>query len=199
MDAPRLSLSQRYPDALSPAKLAHVVLVTSRFEAMKAWYATVLNAHPAYENEQVCFMTYDDEHHRIGIINMPDLKPATPGTVGLDHLAFTYEQLGQLLATFQRLKAKGIEPYWTINHGPTISFYYRDLDGNKVELQYDVFDTVADIDAFFASGAYDENFMGIVVDPQDLLERFELGERLEDLTRRPTLPAGKTPWDMWRP
>lgn len=199
MDAPRLSLLQRYPAALSPAKLAHVVLVTPRFVAMKAWYATVLNAHPAYENAQVCFMTYDDEHHRIGIINMPDLTPAPPGSAGMDHLAFTYDHLGELLATYQRLKAEGIEPYWTINHGPTISFYYRDLDGNKVELQYDVFHTVADTDAFFASGAYDENFMGIIIDPDDLLERFETGEAIDDLTRRPTLPPGKTPWDMHRP
>jgi catechol 2,3-dioxygenase-like lactoylglutathione lyase family enzyme len=199
MGAKRQSLMERYPAALSPAKLAHVVLVTAKFEAAKAWYATVLNAHPSYENAQVCFMTYDDEHHRIGIINMPDLKPTPPGSVGLDHLAFTYDDLGQLLATFQRLKAEGIEPYWTINHGPTVSFYYRDLDGNKVELQYDVFRTVSDIDAFFASGAYDENFMGIVIDPEDLLRRYEAGEDLDALTVRPTLPEGKTPWDMFRP
>ncbi|WP_165191460.1 VOC family protein [Caulobacter soli] len=199
MGAKRQALTERHPAPLSPAKLAHLVLVTSQFEAAKAWYATVLNAHPAYENAQVCFMTYDDEHHRIGIINMPGLATPPPGVAGLDHMAFTFDDLGQLLATFQRLKAEGITPYWTINHGPTISFYYRDVDGNKVELQYDIFRTVADIDAFFASGAYDENFMGIIIDPEDLASRYEAGESMDDLTRRPTLPAGKTPWDMHRP
>jgi catechol 2,3-dioxygenase-like lactoylglutathione lyase family enzyme len=199
MDAQVSVLAELFPSAISPSKLAHVVLVTPQFEAAKAWYRSVLNAHPTYENSQVCFMTYDDEHHRIGLINMPDLAPAPPGIAGLDHLAFTYDTLGELLASYQRLRGLGIEPYWTINHGPTISFYFRDPDGNKVELQYDVFRTVPDIDAFFASGAYDENFMGIIIDADDLLVRFEAGEDIASLTRRPELPEGKTPWDMFRP
>ena len=189
-------LSVTYPQPVSPSKLAHVVIRTPRFEASKAWWSTVLNAQPSYENAQLSFMTYDDEHHRIGIINMPHLKPQAPGVAGLEHLAFTYGDLGQLLATYQRLKDEGVTPYWTINHGPTVSFYYKDPDGNKVELQYDVFPTVLEIDAFFASGAYDENFMGIIIDPDDLLARYEAGEPLESLTRRPLLPQGKTPWDM---
>jgi catechol-2,3-dioxygenase len=58
---------------------------------------------------------------------------------GLDHVAYEYEELDQLLATFLRLKAAGVEPYWTVHHGPTISFYYADPDGNGAELQWDEF------------------------------------------------------------
>jgi len=194
----REALMKTYPAPVSPTKLAHVVIKTSRFEAAKAWYAKALNAHPAYENDQVCFMTYDDEHHRIGIINMPGLADQSPGVAGLEHLAFTFADLGQLLATYQRLKGESITPFWTINHGPTVSFYYKDPDGNKVELQYDVFPTVPEIDAFFASGAYDENFMGIIIDADELLARYEAGEPLESLTKRPPLPEGLGPWDMLR-
>lgn len=191
-------LTAMHPAPLSPAKLAHFVIKTPQFEASKRWYATTLNAHPAYENPQVCFMTYDDEHHRVGIINMPHLQPAPEGVAGLEHMAFTFADLGQLLASYRRLKAEGITPFWTIIHGPTVSFYYKDPDGNKVELQHDVFPTVAEVDAFFASGAYDENFMGIIVDPDDLADRYEAGEPIESLTRRPLLPEGMTPWDMHR-
>jgi catechol 2,3-dioxygenase-like lactoylglutathione lyase family enzyme len=198
MEASR-NLEALHPRPVPPSKLAHVVIRTSRYAASRAWYATVLAAAPAYENEQLCFMTYDDEHHRIGIINMPQLGDISPALNGVEHFAFTFDRLDQLLATYRRLKREGIEPFWTINHGPTISFYYRDPDGNKVELQYDVFRTPAEVNEFFASGAYEENFMGIIVDADQLARDFEAGVSLETLTRRPALPSGMTPWDMHRP
>jgi catechol 2,3-dioxygenase-like lactoylglutathione lyase family enzyme len=198
MATPR-NLEALHPHPVAPSKLAHVVIRTSRYGASRAWYATVLAAAPAYENEQLCFMTYDDEHHRVGIINMPQLGDISPALNGVEHFAFTYERLDQLLATYRRLKREGIEPFWTINHGPTISFYYRDPDGNKIELQYDVFRTPAEVDEFFASGAYEENFMGIIVDAEQMARDFEAGAKLDTLTRRPPLPAGMTPWDMHRP
>lgn len=65
-----------------------------------------------------------------------------------------------------------------------------------MELQYDVFTANADLGAFFASGAYEENFMGVVFDPEALIARYEAGEPLAARTARPLLPPGKTPWDM---
>ena len=44
---------------------------------------------------------------------------------------------GDLLDTYRRLKAKGIVPYWPIHHGFTVSLYYRDPDGNRMEFQVD--------------------------------------------------------------
>ena len=87
-------------------------------------------------------------------------------------------------------------PYWTINHGPTISMYYKDPDGNRLELQYDVFERPEQVQAFFAGGAYEENFIGVKFDPQDLLTRYEAGEPLQQLTMRPQLQPGRSPWDM---
>lgn len=193
------NLDALYPKPMAPAKLAHVVIRTPKFADSCAWWSTVLNAAPSYENEQLSFMTYDDEHHRIGIINMPQLKEQDMGNAGAEHIAFTYAELGQLLATYRRLKRQGIEPFWCINHGPTISMYYRDPDGTKVELQYDVFPSPEAVTEFFASGAYEENFMGIVFDPDRMVEEFEAGKALEEITKRPKLPEGMTPWDMHRP
>lgn len=181
-----------------PAKLAHVVLRTPRFEAMKAFYAAILGAKPAYENEQVCFITYDDEHHRLGLINWPQLKEIDPERAGMEHFAFTFADLPSLLAAYSYNKAQGIVPFWAINHGPTVSMYYRDPDGNKVELQHDVFPDSAGVDAFFASGAYEENWMGIVFDPDQMIADFEAGVPIETLTARPKLPEGMGPWDMLR-
>jgi len=50
---------------ISPAKLSHAVLRTTRLTAMVEWYKTVLNAEVLCENDFLVFMTYDEEHHRI--------------------------------------------------------------------------------------------------------------------------------------
>ena len=182
--------------AIRPRKLAHVVLRARDLNRSRAWYLTVLQARPAFENESVCFLTYDDEHHRVGLINRPELVGDADAHAGLDHIAFTYGSLGELLATYRRLAEVGITPYWTINHGPTISMYYKDPDGNRLELQYDVFERPEQVQAFFAGGAYEANFIGVKFDPQDLIARYEAGESLDQLTARPQLQAGSSPWDM---
>ncbi len=198
MKAPR-----RLPDAhatpVRPVKLAHVVLRVSELERSRAWYLKVLEARPAFENEMVCFLTYDEEHHRIGLIARPELGHAGDAHTGLEHIAFTYASLGELLATYRRLRAHDIQPYWTINHGPTISLYYKDPDGHRLELQHDVFERAEELEAFFAGGAYAQNFMGIVFDPEEMIARFEAGEPLSGITARRLLRGGETPWTMFVP
>jgi len=185
--------------ASSPGKLSHVVIRTGNLARLRKWYLTILNARVSYENDMVCFMTYDEEHHRVGIVQLPgisnEIAPASPG---LEHTSFTYPDLGTLLANYRRLKAAGLEPFWTINHGPTISMYYRDPDGNKVELQVDVFQTAAEVNAFLDQ-YYPENFMGIIFDPEEMIKKYEAGVPIAELYRRPKLPLGLTPWDMHRP
>jgi len=185
--------------AIRPNKLAHVVLRTSRFEETRRWYLTVLTAEVAFENDDVAFLRYDDEHHRLGIINVPDAPDSDRNASGVEHVSFTFDRLEDLLATYLRLKEEGIEPFWPIIHGPTVSLYYRDPNGVKVELQYDVLRTTAEVDAFFTAGNYVENFMGVIFDPDDMVRRFEAGEPLASLTKRPPLPPGMGPWDMHRP
>ena len=167
--------------AIAPARLAHFVLRTGNFDAMRTWYQTVLGAHAVFENEHLSFMTYDDEHHRVALINAPGSPGRDPAAAGVDHIAFTFADMGALLGTFARLKDQGIEPYWCINHGPTTSLYYRDPDGNQIELQIDNFSTDAELDAFFASGAFAANPIGVEFDPERLLERYERGDPLEAL------------------
>lgn len=181
-----------------PIKFAHVVLKTPDLGRARDWYLQFLQGHVVYENDMVCFVTYDEEHHRVGLASMPGLAAAPANAYGLDHLAFTYGSLGALLANYRRLQRLGVAPYWTINHGPTISMYYRDPDGNKVEAQYDVFRTAEEATDFMRR-FFSENFMGIVFDPEEMIARYEAGAPLEELVKRPLLPPGKTAWDMFRP
>jgi catechol 2,3-dioxygenase-like lactoylglutathione lyase family enzyme len=181
---------------ISPQKFAHVVLKTAKFNDVIDWYATVLQARVAFRNDFIAFLTYDDEHHRVAVINMPDSPTPEPAAAGVHHIAYTYADLGELLSTYRRLKASGIEPARCINHGPTISMYYRDPDGLRVELQIDVFATMDEAHAYLTGPDFAENPIGIIFDPEQLIRDYEAGRAYADLVRRPPLPPGKTPMDM---
>ena len=181
---------------IAPQKFAHVVLKTANFDAVIAWYAAVLQARVAFRNDFIAFLTYDDEHHRVAVLNAPGSPAPDPEAAGVHHIAYTYGDLGQLLSTYRRLKASGIEPARCINHGKTISMYYRDPDGLRVELQIDVFATMDEARAYFTGPDFAENPIGILFDPEQLICDYEAGRSLDDLVRRPALPPGKTPMDM---
>jgi catechol-2,3-dioxygenase len=166
-----------------PAKFAHAVLATKQFQAMVDWYTTVLQAEVVHSNGMLAFMTYDDEHHRIAIAAVPGLEDKPCHSVGLDHLAYTYSNLGDLVYTYERLKQAGILPVVTINHGPTTSMYYRDPDGNRVELQIDNFDSVEELKGFFQSDAMQKNPIGVSFNPDELARDFHAGVPESDLKR----------------
>src|SRR6266511_4390838 len=124
----------------SPTKLAHVVYMTRRFDEMIAWYQNVFEAKVQYQNPALAFLTYDDEHHRFAFANLDVLKPAASppgdrGEIGVNHVAYTYRSVGDLLGTYRRLRTAGITPYWPVHHGTTMSLYYADPDGNRMEFQ----------------------------------------------------------------
>jgi catechol 2,3-dioxygenase-like lactoylglutathione lyase family enzyme len=174
---------------VSPVKLAHMVLRTSRFGEMIAWYKTALGAHPVFENELLAFLTYDQEHHRVAILKVSNLADQTEGAAGVHHVAFTYATLADLLSNYERLEALGIKPVFVINHGPTTSLYYADPDHNQLEFQVENFATVEDSTAFFYSAEFAENPIGVEFDPQELLRRLRAGEAEQELKKRPRAGA----------
>ena len=75
-----------------------------------------------------------------------------------------------------RLASIGIRPTWAVNHGPTLSLYYADPDGNQAELQVDRFDTVAEATEFLKSPAFANHPVGHSVPFDELARRFHAGE-----------------------
>ena len=169
---------------LAPAKLAHFVLRTRALKQLVEWYQSVLGAHVVFENPVIAFMTFDDEHHRLALIQNPQWTDAAPDAVGLEHIAFTMGDLGRLLHTYKRLDGQGIHPYWCVNHGPTTSMYFRDPEANQVELQVDNFESVEVLQAWFRGDAFAKNPVGTTFDPAKLLERWEAGHPLEELAKQ---------------
>lgn len=173
----------------TPTKLSHIVLQTNQTAALRDWYCRVLGATVVHENDFICFVSYDDEHHRLAFVNPGALARREPGQggdfrasteAGLHHMAFTFGTLRDLLDTYSRLKDEGIRPYWCIDHGPTTSMYFRDPDNNQVELQVDNFDDLADAKAYMQSAAFAANPVGVEFDPEALLARLRGGARLEE-------------------
>ncbi len=160
---------------IAPAKFAHAVMRTNRFNEMIEWYQTVLEAKIVHANEMLAFLTFDDEHHRIAIATFPGFVERPKNSTGVDHIAYTYANLGELIATYERLKETGITPYRTINHGPTTSMYYHDPDNNGVELFVDNFDTPEELKGFFRTDVFKKNPIGIIFDADEMARKYHAG------------------------
>jgi hypothetical protein len=107
------------------------------------------------------------------------------------HIAFTHSSLRELLTAWTGRKNIGIEPVWTVNHGPTMSMYYRDPNGNHIEMQADVFETAEEATQYMMGPEYSENAIGADFDPEDLLRRLDAGEPEKKLMERPNVgPRG---------
>ncbi|OLT35013.1 biphenyl 2,3-dioxygenase [Rhodococcus sp. CUA-806] len=184
-DAPIAATSRTAPDYI-----AHWVVKSARTEQMVRWYGTVFGAEIAYQDDEITFLTWDDESHRLAIIAVPravkflfPLAKLRRKMYGIDHIALTFSSLERLLENFVRLKRHGIRPVWSINHGPTISLYYEDPDGTRLEFQVENFDP-ENTAAFFFTDEFARNPIGVNIDPAYLLSRLRGGATHEELRRR---------------
>ena len=105
-----------------PAKFAHIVYRTRRFEEMVGWYARVFEARVQYRNR------------------------------------------------------------------PTLSLYYKDPDGNRIEFQVDCFATADEANAYMQGDAFAANPIGVNFDADELVEQFRKGVPERQLLARPEGP-----------
>ena len=186
-----------------PKKFAHVVYRTRRFAEMIDWYQKVFQAKIQYQNELLAFLTYDEEHHRVAFINLSQVNPDEEAPTrddsggqlvpGVDHVAYTYASLGDLLDTYTELRERGVTPYWPVHHGVTVSFYYRDPDGNRLEFQADCFASAEEGSTYMRSDAYASNPIGVAFDPEDFIEQLRNGTPVGELLNRPNGPMVPIP------
>jgi catechol-2,3-dioxygenase len=160
-------------DVIPPHEIHHVTFRTNRLDQMIEFYATLTGHEPTFHGERFGAVSFDHANHRIALLALAPwqvLSPEQAGvSVGLDHVGYEYDTLDELLHTYARVKRRGIEPEWTVNHGPTLSFYYRDPDGNGIELQVD--NCGHDLERWKAiiNGPFQQNQMGINVDAEKII------------------------------
>jgi len=170
---------------IRPSRFVHVVYRTRQFDKMIAWYQAVFDCKVQYKNPILAFLTYDDEHHRVALINLSAVLPETGhpqagagetrSVVGVDHVAYTYDSVEDLLENYAQLKAQGIVPYWCVHHGVTMSMYYADPDGNQMELQVDSFASSDEALDYMNGPHFAANPIGVEYDPDEMLAKVRAG------------------------
>ena len=180
---------------VAPPKFAHVVINTNRLTEMRDWYCAVLDAHVVYENEMVCFITYDDEHHRVAFATAPGgLPERLPNSTGLGHTAYTFASISDLMERYSALRARGIEPHVPIQHGLTTSLYYQDPDGQHVEMQIENFATLQEASDYMRGAEFAADPVGPSFDPALMYDDYKKGVlESELLTRAWALQGPKMP------
>ncbi len=167
-------------------KLHHVTIKTSRLDEMIAWYALVVGAEVQFRDQGAAWMTNDAANHRIAFLAVPGLSDDAQKTNhnGMRHCAFEYDSFADLMASFDRLRKAGPEPAFCLDHGLTISLYYKDPEGYFVELQSDNFSDWRLSGEFIRTSTdFAANPIGTFFDPARVYEQFQAGAEFETLQR----------------
>jgi len=154
---------------------------------MIAWYGQVLGTQVVFENEVSAWLSNDRANHRIALLAFPAYRddPAKDLHTGLHHTAFEFASFDDLMATFARLKAAGIEPAFCLDHGMAFSLYYFDPDRNGVELQIDVFgDWNQSAEWMRSSPQFRANPIGVFFNPDQVLAGYKAGLSFDELRSR---------------
>jgi catechol-2,3-dioxygenase len=164
--------------SIRPRQIAHVFYRARNFEPMLRWYETVFGAKVLARCGPLAFLSFDGEHHRFAMLDLAAVQPglaAAPAQprnlIGVDHIAYTYDSLDGLLQHYAELKDAGIEPYWCVHHGVSVSIYYTDPDGNQMEFQVDTLETPAELQAYITGPQFGVNPIGVEFDPAEWLAR----------------------------
>ena len=94
------------------------------------------------------------------------------------------------MSSFDRMRTAGIEPAFCLDHGLTISLYYRDPEGNYVELQSDNFSNWKKSSEFMrTSSDFAANPIGTFFDPARVYDAFKGG--IDFKTLQASIRAGQ--------
>ena len=158
--------------------LHHVTMKTSRLDEMIEWYGLVLGTQVQFRNEVAAWTSNDEANHRIAFLAVPGLADDADKIRhnGMHHCAFEYPSFADLMSSYDRLRKADVEPAFCLDHGLTISLYYRDPEGNYVELQSDNFSNWKKSSDFMrTSPDFAANPIGTFFDPARVYDAFKGG------------------------
>jgi len=173
-------------------KLQHYALGTANLDAMIDWYRKVLGMTINYRSAMpasapfsaATFVSNDEVHHRLVFFEMPGLGSDSDKArhIRVQHVAYEYETLDDLLGTYVRLKGLGILPVMAVDEGMQTAFYYADPDRNTVELNVNIYgnDWTA-TEHMKAQSSLGDRPRRMFVDPDKMIEARK---------------AGASPWEV---
>lgn len=161
-------------------RLQHIGLTTGNLERLLAWYETVLGMRALHTSEdptglrskglevKAAWLANDEQNHRIAAIEILGLELDADRARHhrLQHLAFEYATLDELLGTYSRLTGNDIHPVLAVDEGLQTAFYYADPDENIIELNVNNYnDPFTAIEHMHASTDFARRPLGVDVDP----------------------------------
>jgi catechol 2,3-dioxygenase len=124
-----------------PSYLGHVNIFVRNAERSQEWYTDLLGLHTyGFRPGQVAFLAADlEQSHEIALVQIGEEAAGQgKGQVGLNHLALMMSSLEDLKELYQRLIDKGVPISRVADHGISIGIYFRDPDGNGLEVSYEL-------------------------------------------------------------
>lgn len=85
---------------------------------------------------RLVFLSRDpDEHHQVVLVSG---RPERIAFNVINQISMKADSLQTLLDFYQRVKRAGVEELIPVTHGNALSVYFRDPEGNRVELYWDL-------------------------------------------------------------
>ena len=128
-------------------RVAHVLLRVADVERSRAFYTDVLGFQVVEEDTEQgeVFLSLGEDFHNLDIMQHPDpasVQHPQSDQVGVAHVAFLVDSYPALREAYVALQEHGVE-LEAIDHVNQRSIYFRDPDGNRLQIYYEVPDALA--------------------------------------------------------
>lgn len=124
----------------SETRVGHIHLKVSDLDRAIGFYTDVMGFDLKLRyGPAVAFLSAGGYHHHIGLNTWESLggSPAPDGHTGLYHVAFLYPTRKALAQALQQVIATGTKIDGAADHGVSEAIYFRDPDGNGIEIYRD--------------------------------------------------------------
>jgi catechol 2,3-dioxygenase len=121
-------------------RLGHIVLHVRDAQVSKAFYTRARGLKVAHEDRAhgAVFLSLGTSHHDLALFEGASGEAADTTRPGLHHMAWQVGSFAELQAAHRALLEAGIPVESTIAHNVSRSVYFRDPDGNRVEIFCDM-------------------------------------------------------------
>ena len=118
---------------------SHVGIWVTDLDAMRAFYTDVLglvetDRGPIGDTELVFLSQSPSDHHQVVLARG---RPRDVGFTTVNQLSYKLDSLETLKAVHENIKTKPVKELVQISHGNAWSIYFKDPEGNRIELFVD--------------------------------------------------------------